>query len=624
MRKVIFCLILFLLCSFLTKADIYARKGGDANNDGKVNAADVVFLVHHFYRGGPAPTPLTYGDCDGDFDLDEADIVCAIGYLYGKGELPATPLEILEVSVTTPHNADGLDSSTVTITASDSLENPVTGAPLEVLLYIGEDPGDDPPPLFPVTDNGDGTYVSRVASTTAGDGVIAVELVSLNLVSLSPITVTFEPGEIKALTIVDVEQPREEEPRQTGKIVAAAVDSFQNPVHPPEANIIFETDFGVVDSTTFDESGDFIGWISSQIPGWATVYASEEYTGYNEAVDLVFPAVHLFPPVRSDTTWTDSTWLKRDTTGYLDIGLNVWNPHPGIDLGYYDLLVSFDPAVIGFLGADDWDATDGFGPPNVQIQDPGNIRIWQTGTGGNSNNLARLIFEPLSWNEPTPITVNLWNNDPASLTDVAGFPIYSIEEWWEWSELEYYEIEEDSTKPPKWISIKLWVAPGADWRSLADQIAKAYALFRSHAAKCCPMMYEHILFNYIPDSTWDSLTGDNDSLDTRAERDSARARFDSSGYVDVIGAPDDALPGWSGVAVAGDAVIVDGDATATGTTMAHELAHYWGLSGHNDPDGNPWGKDNLMHATSNPSKGTKQCVGLTAAQCSTITANADP
>ncbi len=622
MRKIIFCLILFLLCTFLTKADIFARKGGDANNDGKVNVADVVFLVHHFYRGGPAPKPLTYGDCDGDFDLDQADIVCAISYLYGKGEHPATPLEILEISVTTPHNADGLDSSTVTITVTDSLENPVTGAPLEVLLYIGEDPGEDPPPSFPVTDNGDGTYVSRVASTTAGDGVIAVELVSLNLVSLSPITVTFEPGEVKALTIVDVEQPREEEPRQTGKIVAVAVDSFQNPVHPPEANIIFETDFGEVDSTTFDESGDFIGWISSQIPGWATVFASEEYTGYNEAVDLVFPAVHLFPPVRSDTTWTDSTWLKRDTTGYLDIGLNVWNPGE-FPLGYYDFLIHFDSSVVRFLEAQDWDLTDELGAPDVDVLDSSNVRISQVGTGGNSNDIARLHFQPVSLGETTSVTVDLWNGDPTSLSDVSGFPVYSLEDWYSFLELELYEVAE-TQKPPKWISIKLWVAPGADARGLADQIAKAYALFRSHAAKCCPMMYEHILFNYIPDSTWDSLTGDNDSLDTRAERDSARARFDSSGYVDVIGAPDDALPGWSGVAVAGDAVIVDGDATATGTTMAHELGHYWGLQGHNDPAGNPWGKDNLMHATSNPSKGTKKCVGLTAEQCSTITANADP
>jgi hypothetical protein len=168
----------------------------------------------------------------------------------------------------------------------------VTGAPFEVLLYIAEDPGDDPPPSFPVTDNGDGTYTSYVTSTTAGHGKVAVEPVSLNLVSLSPIAVIFQPEPVHQLIIVDVEQPREEEPRETGRIVAVAVDSFQNPVYPPKANILFETTLGTVD-VTFDESGDFIGWISSPMPGRAEVSVTEEYTGYSQTVDLVFPAVHI-------------------------------------------------------------------------------------------------------------------------------------------------------------------------------------------------------------------------------------------------------------------------------------------------------------------------------------------
>lgn len=620
MGKVIFCLTFLLLLFFLSSTDIQARKGGDANNDGNVNVADAVFIAHYVYRGGPPPTPLTYGDFNGDFEVNELDVVYATAYLYRKGELPATPLEILEISLTSPHNADGVDSSEVTITATDSLENPVSGAPLEILLYMGEDPLEDSLPILSAIDNGDGTYTAFVKSRIAGQGLIAVELVSLNLVSITP--VVFEPGPVQGLTLVYVEQPRDRIPRHTGRIVVAAVDSLQNPVHPPETNVIFETDFGAADSVTFDGYGDFIGWISSWTPGSANVDVTEEYSGFglSQPVELVFPAVHLFPPVRSDTTWIDSTWLTRDITGYLDIGLNVWNPSES-PLGYYDFLLSFDSSVVRFLGALEWD----FGVPSVQILDSSQVRISGEGTGGYSNDLARLHFEPMTLGKATPVTVDLWNFDPNSLSDVTGFPIYSIDDWYLYSELEFYEVVE-TQKEPKWVSIKLWVAPGADANSLADQIAKAYALFRSHAAKCCPMMYEHILFNYVADSTWDSLTGDNDSLDTRAERDSARARFDSSGYVDVIGAPDDALPGhgWTGVAVRGDAVIVDADACTTGTTMAHELGHYWGLRGHNDPAGNPWGKDNLMHASPNPTKGTKKCVGLTAAQCSTITANADP
>ncbi len=605
---------------------------GDANSNGEITIADVVFLINYLFKSGEPPIPLANGDVDCVKGVTITDAVYIVNYLFKSGDEPCIPPEIFEVSVTSPHQANGIDSAEVTIIFTDSCGNDARPPDFpaesffDVCLYIGEDADQDSAPCFPVTDNGNGTYTVYLTSTVAGQGAVGVT-------SFCPPfgprgateweVVLYGANLTEAVRVVDVEQSREEEPRQVGKIVAVAVDSFQNVVQPPGANIVFVTDFGNVDSVTVDESGDFIGWISSLKPGEGTVTITEEYTGYGDVVDIVFPAYHLFPPVRSETEG-DSTEAWETPTGYLDIGLNIWNPQED-SLGYYDLLITFDPTMVSFINAYDWDLTDGFGSPSVQIISPGDVRISQAGAGGNSNDLARLLFEPLDKNAFTPVTVNLWNNDPYSLSDIHGDSIYTIEEWWLYSELEYYEIEEDSTKEPKWVDIKLWVAPGADWQNLWNQIANAFKLFRSHAKKCCPMIYEHVLFNYLADSTWDSLTGDNDSLDTRAERDSVRSRCNyGSGYVDVIGAPDDALPGWSGVAVAGDAVIVDGDATATGTTMAHELGHYWGLRGHNDPDGNPWGKDNLMYANKNPNKGKKQCAGLSAEQCSTITANADP
>jgi hypothetical protein len=116
MRKAVSWGMFFLVFSLLGSTGILARQGGDVNSDGKVNVADVVFLVHYLYRGGPPPAPLTYSDFDSDFDVDESDILCAVDYLYRKGDPPATPLELLEISVTSPHNADGVDSSEVTIT----------------------------------------------------------------------------------------------------------------------------------------------------------------------------------------------------------------------------------------------------------------------------------------------------------------------------------------------------------------------------------------------------------------------------------------------------------------------------------------------------------------------------
>jgi len=168
MRRLVSCVSFLLLLLFLNSTDIQARPGGDANNDGKVNVADMVFMVHYLYRGGFPPSPLTYGDLDGDFDVDESDIIYGVSYLYRKGESPAFPLEILTISATSPHAADGVDSSTVTVTATDSLENPVRGAPLEILLYMGEDPLEDSLPILSAADNGDGTYTAFVKSRNCG------------------------------------------------------------------------------------------------------------------------------------------------------------------------------------------------------------------------------------------------------------------------------------------------------------------------------------------------------------------------------------------------------------------------------------------------------------------------
>ncbi|MCK4403954.1 MAG: hypothetical protein KAW02_02575 [candidate division Zixibacteria bacterium] len=61
---------------------------GDANGDGMIDLADVVFLISYLYKGGIPPTPLEAGDvnCDGEINL--ADVVYLINYLYRGGPAP--------------------------------------------------------------------------------------------------------------------------------------------------------------------------------------------------------------------------------------------------------------------------------------------------------------------------------------------------------------------------------------------------------------------------------------------------------------------------------------------------------------------------------------------------------
>ena len=61
---------------------------GDANGDGIVNIADVVYLINYLFAGGPAPDPLASGDENGDCEVNIADVVYLMNYLFLGGPPP--------------------------------------------------------------------------------------------------------------------------------------------------------------------------------------------------------------------------------------------------------------------------------------------------------------------------------------------------------------------------------------------------------------------------------------------------------------------------------------------------------------------------------------------------------
>jgi len=61
---------------------------GDANSDGKVSSADVVYLINYLMKGGPVPKYLDSGDANGDGSVTIADVVYLINYLFKMGPAP--------------------------------------------------------------------------------------------------------------------------------------------------------------------------------------------------------------------------------------------------------------------------------------------------------------------------------------------------------------------------------------------------------------------------------------------------------------------------------------------------------------------------------------------------------
>jgi hypothetical protein len=70
----------------LSMASVVNR--GDANGDGQIGAADVVFLINYMFKGGAAPDPLELGDANCDGVVNASDVVYLINYLYQGGPAP--------------------------------------------------------------------------------------------------------------------------------------------------------------------------------------------------------------------------------------------------------------------------------------------------------------------------------------------------------------------------------------------------------------------------------------------------------------------------------------------------------------------------------------------------------
>ena len=67
---------------------------GDANGDEEIDIADIVHLINYMYRDGPAPVcePITgCGDVNLNGAVEVGDVVHLINYLYKNGPPPGTP-----------------------------------------------------------------------------------------------------------------------------------------------------------------------------------------------------------------------------------------------------------------------------------------------------------------------------------------------------------------------------------------------------------------------------------------------------------------------------------------------------------------------------------------------------
>jgi hypothetical protein len=65
-----------------------AYEHGDANANGEVTIADVVYLINYIFRNGSEPVPMETGDVNGDNESNISDAVYLVNYLFKNGNPP--------------------------------------------------------------------------------------------------------------------------------------------------------------------------------------------------------------------------------------------------------------------------------------------------------------------------------------------------------------------------------------------------------------------------------------------------------------------------------------------------------------------------------------------------------
>jgi hypothetical protein len=350
---------------------VYVSIPGDIDANGMVNIVDIVSIAKAY--GSSAGHPRYDVDCDinGDGTINIQDISAAARNFGKSWNIPDN---IISISATSPHVADGFDASAVNVDVKDRNGSSVLKANVIVFARAGIDWAT----VCATEELSGGKYLAQMTSTCSG----GYALIGYDRFGNSNNTVvTFVHSPTTSMDLTATYNVSGIEP--TATIKACATDAHGNIVE--DANITFVTDFGTI--TSIHESlGVYTAVLTSDDWGTATVTATDKKSNVFKSTQVEFsPAcLEVTQGLPDDENFT--------------VPVYVYAPSKNGYLFFYSMNIFFNSSIVKLTVITDGDPTDGFPTPNATVKDSNTIMIYQANqieTAYENVHVANLTFTPL-------------------------------------------------------------------------------------------------------------------------------------------------------------------------------------------------------------------------------------
>ncbi len=294
------------------------------------------------------------------------------------------PVGHIDVTATTPHLADGVDATLITVLVFDTGGRPLAQAN----PFLGLRTGDDDLKEVAVTDHGNGTYSGSMASEIAGAATVLARDRHCDVLGTAEVLFLAGPAEQVLMSVGALQGDPAGD--WAAPLDASVRDAFYNVVLPPDADLRWSTTLGAFSSVQVDEFGTSLATLESQVPGTAIVTATDLVSALYRTFDVSFPAIRLRCPPAVHLTGLPG----EDRT--FEVAIDVF-PGPS-QLGAYDLFLQMN-ALTGFVQVQSGSPDGAYPPPQVQFVAPDVIEVTAFASPFQATsgviNVATLVFECL-------------------------------------------------------------------------------------------------------------------------------------------------------------------------------------------------------------------------------------